>query len=224
MVLAAVSLAACGNDTDADGADAAVPAPISIDAVADHDGELVVVEGFVVAAPEAVHRLCGALAESYPPQCGGTRMEIVGLELARLTGTSTNDELPEGERTLWTDATVELTGRIDGDRLELVDVDEAGGILVEALAGPTCPVEVDPPDPACAPRSVAGAGVELRQSDETVATTRTDSIGVAFFTVGAGTYRVVPLPVTGQTAPEPVEVVVGEAAERVTLDYDTGIR
>jgi hypothetical protein len=226
-VLAAASLAvACADDGGTGLAASAVPARVQLDTVADHNDELVVVEGFVVAAPEAVHRLCGALAESYPPQCAGTRMAIVGLELARLTAASTNDELPEGERTLWTDGTVTLTGRVDGDQLELADAGNIGtGIIVEALAGPTCPVEHDPPDPACAPQPVVGAAIELRRRDETVASTTTDSIGVAAFTVDTGTYQVVALPViNGPTAPSPVGVVVGETAERVTLDYDTGIR
>jgi hypothetical protein len=216
---------ACGDNRGGGGAAMDLPR-IRVDTVEDHDGELVVVEGYVVAPAEGVPRLCGALAESHPPQCAGTRMEIVGLELGRLSGTSTNVELPEGERTVWTDAPVTLTGRIDGDRLELVDdVVVDAGIIVDALAGPTCPVETDPPDPACAPRAVPGATIEVRRGDETLSSTTTDSVGVALFIVEAGTYEIVAQPVDGgPTAPGAMEVVVGDTAERLTLDYDTGIR
>ena len=38
------------------------------------------------------------------------------------------------------------------------------GIRGTALAGPICPVEKIPPDPACAPRPVAGAVVVVRDA------------------------------------------------------------
>ena len=43
------------------------------------------VAGFLVAAGDEV-RLCSALAESYPPQCGGSSLLVEGLNLATVEG------------------------------------------------------------------------------------------------------------------------------------------
>ena len=45
----------------------------------------VMVAGFLVAAGDEV-RLCSALAESYPPQCGGSSLLVEGLNLATVEG------------------------------------------------------------------------------------------------------------------------------------------
>ena len=41
----------------------------------------------------------------------------------------------------------------------------AGVIEVRAVAGPVCPVETVPPDPACEPRPVAGAPIFVMPAD-----------------------------------------------------------
>ncbi len=48
------------------------------------DGPLLV-NGYVIAEGSKV-RLCEALAESFPPQCGGASLEVRGLDLASLSG------------------------------------------------------------------------------------------------------------------------------------------
>jgi hypothetical protein len=154
-----------------------------------------------------VHRLCTALAESYPPQCGGARVEIVGLDLFSLAGTSTNDSAPEGERTVWTDRAIRLTGSIDSDRLALVSGADGLGdglVVVEAVSdfGP-----------------VTGAAVELWSSDEAVASATTDAVGIAVFRATPGNHAVVALPVGGLTPPPAVAVAVGES---VLLEYGSG--
>jgi hypothetical protein len=225
LVVAVVILAlaaSCGDDQS--GTEEVRPSipTISVEQAAEHDGELVVVEGFVVAAPEAVHRLCSELAESYPPQCAGARLEIIGLQLARLVETSTNPELPEGERTLWTDDTVSMTGRIDGERLELAAAatDLGGGVVVvEALTGPSCPSESDPDDPAC-PDPVPRAGIELWGETDSVGSAMTDDLGVAVLAAaGGGQYEVVPLPVEGFTTPPRTTVTVGDVSVAVQVAY-----
>jgi len=200
----ALSAGACGDD---DAEEAAPPAGLptfGVEEVAAHDGEYVVLEGFLLAAPEAVHRLCSALAESYPPQCGGERVEIVGLDLRRVGGTSTNAELPEGERTLWTDQEVRLTGVVDGERFALAPQAGmgAGYVVVEALT---------------AGQAVAGASIELWGSDGSVASAVTDDAGLAVFPVrSGGEHQLVALPVTELTTPARVAV---EPGQTVVLDY-----
>ena len=72
------------------------------------------------------------------------------------------------------------------------------GLAITAVAGPICPVEKIPPDPACAPRPVAGATVIVQDGQGTsVATVVLDARGAAVVALPAGDYVVQPQPVTG---------------------------
>ena len=51
-------------------------------------------------------RLCSAIAESFPPQCGGDRIEVEGLELATIDG------LQAEGGTSWAES-VQLLGNVD---------------------------------------------------------------------------------------------------------------
>jgi hypothetical protein len=98
-----------------------------------------------------------------------------------------------------------------------------------ATAGPTCPVEQDPPHPDCAARPVAGAEiVVLDASGSEVTRLTTAEDGTFSIALEAGSYQLVPQPFEGLMggAPAPVAVVLeaGEAPEPVNMGYDTGIR
>jgi hypothetical protein len=103
-----------------------------------------------------------------------------------------------------------------------------GHVAGVATAGPVCPVERTPPDPACADRPVVGAAIILRDlAGAEVARARTDLDGGFTFTVAPGRYLLEPQPVEGLmgTAP-PLQVTVeagGETSE-LAVSYDTGIR
>jgi hypothetical protein len=101
-------------------------------------------------------------------------------------------------------------------------------IHVVAVAGPTCPVESEPPDPECADRPVDGAEIIVQRADgDEVARITTDADGEARLAVESGSYLLVPQPVEGLLGTAaPVEVTVREGAdpEPVTIAYDTGIR
>ena len=96
------------------------------------------------------------------------------------------------------------------------------GIGGTALAGPVCPVERVPPDPACAARPIAGASIVIRdRAGSEIARTVTAADGSFFVEVAAGEYQVEPQPVEGllgTAAAQAVTVLDGQ------LDYDTGIR
>jgi hypothetical protein len=97
-----------------------------------------------------------------------------------------------------------------------------------AVAGPVCPVERIPPDPACAPRPVVGAVIVITASDgHEVARTTTDTDGRWTTTLAAGTYTLTPQAVTGLlgSAP-PLQFTVSATRSSLSLDvtYDTGIR
>ena len=102
-----------------------------------------------------------------------------------------------------------------------------GLLTVSAVAGPVCPVERVPPDPACAPRPVAAKDVAVITADgsQQVVVGRTDAAGKVRFALPFGRYVVrgrsnggFPIP------PEDTAVEVGARPVDVTLNYDTGIR
>lgn len=99
-------------------------------------------------------------------------------------------------------------------------------VPVTVVAGPTCPVVRDPPDPACDDRPVAGAELLVfGASGQQVAAVRSDAQGAAVLRLAEGTYTMRPQPVDGLmgTAPE-VTLVVTASTEPVVIGYDTGIR
>lgn len=114
-------------------------------------------------------------------------------------------------------------------------IQEAGDVLPDATgvrgtvtAGPTCPVERDPPDPACAPRPVGGAVLVFAGADGTEVA-RVTSAADGSFTVelAPGAYRVTAEPVDGlmgTPAPMDVEVEAGQPMTELQVSYDTGIR
>lgn len=101
------------------------------------------------------------------------------------------------------------------------------GIAGVATAGPACPVEKSPPDPACAPRPVAGAMLRIRDASGTeVVRATTGADGKFSAELRPGEYVVEPQPVDGlmgTAAPQPVTVADGRLTT-IAVVYDTGIR
>jgi hypothetical protein len=79
-------------------------------ALASGSGETILVNGSLLASDGEV-RLCSALAESWPPQCGGPSLVVEGLELEEVDG------LTRGGGAAWTDRPIQLLGNVEGDRL-----------------------------------------------------------------------------------------------------------
>lgn len=109
LLLASLTAAACGaTGAPASGSPSAPvtdPSPSAdpgpaidtdtlLAAAADHDGRVVRVKGFFLAA-DGVAQLCSAVLESYPPQCGGGTVRLTGEVpadiLAALDGTTEPD-------------------------------------------------------------------------------------------------------------------------------------
>jgi hypothetical protein len=95
-------------------------------------------------------------------------------------------------------------------------------------AGPTCPVERQPPDPACAARPVAGAVLLVQDAaGREVARATSAANGSFSLTLEPGAYRLVPQPREGlMGTPAAMEFRVDEAVPTAVLQvsYDTGIR
>jgi hypothetical protein len=112
---AAAALAGCGGeDTPVGdpGTGSTVPQTsglgagpgISIDdALASDSDEMLLVNGNLLAQGGEV-RLCSALAESFPPQCGGASLVVEGLKLEEVDGLITEGDVA------WTDRPIKLLG------------------------------------------------------------------------------------------------------------------
>lgn len=115
----AAALAGCGGDDAPAGDPATGTTPqtsglgagpgISIDeALASGSGDVLLVGGNLLAQGGEV-RLCSALAESFPPQCGGASLHVVGLDLEEVDGLITEGDVS------WTDRPIELLGVVEND-------------------------------------------------------------------------------------------------------------
>jgi hypothetical protein len=96
-------------------------------------------------------------------------------------------------------------------------------------AGPVCPVEQNPPDPACAPRPVEGAVIVATDDAGAEVCRATSGRDGAYelVLVETGSVLVTAEPVAGlMGVPAPVNVTLTQPGQLVELDlaYDTGIR
>lgn len=108
--------------------------------------------------------------------------------------------------------------------------DPADGSAVvtgRAVAGPTCPVETDPPDPECDPRAVPDAEIVATLTDGTEVRARSNEDGSFRFVLPPGAITITFIAVEGlMSVPDPITATIREDQ---TLDlsdviYDTGIR
>jgi hypothetical protein len=120
------------------------------------------------------------------------------------------------------DGSVELTAEA-GEPLP-----DATGVRGTVSAGPTCPVQRDPPDPACAERPVAGAVLVVSDASGTEVKRVTSAADGSFSVeLAPGAYRVTAQPVDGlmgTPAPIDVQVEAGQPMTELQVSYDTGIR
>ena len=108
-LVAAAAVAGCGSDDSFD--DMAGGAGISIDEALDAGAdEPLLVNGNLLAQGGDV-RLCAALAESFPPQCGGASLVVEGLVLEEVDGLVTEGEVS------WTDRPIQLLGVVSDGTL-----------------------------------------------------------------------------------------------------------
>jgi len=108
----------------------------------------------------------------------------------------------------------------------------AGGGVASVLvtgsvvAGPTCPVVTEPPQPGCDERPVAAAVILVVSGDgNEVASLTSGPDGTFRVSLAPGRYRLEPRPVEGLmgTAPEQA-FTVGDTDPKLVVAYDTGIR
>jgi len=120
VALLVAALTACGGNEDASpptptapaGSGGGSDATLTIEeALASAPAEPVTVRGYLVAVKDAPIQLCSALAESYPPQCGGASLVLDGLDLTTVQGLTTPTE-PDYAHTSWTESPVSVHGTL----------------------------------------------------------------------------------------------------------------
>jgi hypothetical protein len=135
------------------------------------------------------------------------------------------DPLPDGSG-----GTDDGSGGVVPDAAVAIPAEGGPWIVGRAVAGPTCPVVQNPPDPACVDRPVAGAVIVIRDgSGAEVARATTAADGTFLAAVpGGGTFAVEAQPVDGlMGTPSAFIVEVGDAPSAwvaTVVPYDTGIR
>jgi hypothetical protein len=100
-LLLALSVTGCGGDEG----------PLTPEQARDASGE-VTVEGSLIAIDGEPVRMCSAILESYPPQCGEPSLEVQGLDLDSLDLASTR---PDDEVTpaRWSDRPIQVSGTVE---------------------------------------------------------------------------------------------------------------
>jgi hypothetical protein len=100
-LLASVALVGCGGEEEPlDAGDRLTGLPV--EEAVDEEGPAIVT-GSLLANGDDV-RLCAALAESFPPQCGGGSISVVGLDLETLDGLTTERDVT------WSDLPIRVEG------------------------------------------------------------------------------------------------------------------
>ena len=156
LVLVAVG---CGSD-DRQGAVGGAPLLTPSEAQ-DRDGR-VAVQGFFWARPgDDDFRLCGAVLESFPPQCGEPSIRVTGVDVTTIAG------IEFGQNVFWAEevrARGELAeGTLDVEAIELNGIDPASGLAFRIVI----PIEIPigPIDFVALVTNTSSTTAELRFSD-----------------------------------------------------------
>ncbi len=82
------------------------------------NGSEVTVGGFLIVDTDGNSRLCSVLLESFPPQCGGDRIDLPGFDVSAVPNTKSVGFRPGGIRTvIWSDGPISVKGIRETDGL-----------------------------------------------------------------------------------------------------------
>ena len=74
------------------------------------EGSEVTVSGFFFANKDGNTRLCSGLLESFPPQCGGDRIDLLGFDASSVPDTSSPQSSSEIQTVTWSNSQITVTG------------------------------------------------------------------------------------------------------------------
>jgi len=101
-----VVVAACGSN-DLDTRDGHIEIAHALEAAV---GSEVTVSGFLIANRDGTTRLCSVLLESFPPQCGGDRIDLLGFDASTVNNSKTLQRPSDIQTVRWTDTDIIVTG------------------------------------------------------------------------------------------------------------------
>lgn len=112
LVLACLgTLTACSGGTAAD-------APLSVDELAARSADTPVsVQGLLYGDSSGI-RLCGAVMESFPVQCGEPSVELAGVDIATISGTTTDQGIT------WREGVVLTVQRTDSGSFTVLSIEK----------------------------------------------------------------------------------------------------
>jgi hypothetical protein len=111
LVAVAVALAGCGSDEGEPGG--AAPSATTPTTPTTPTGRETEFTGYLVESGEET-RICDALAESYPPQCGGRSYRLVGFDARSVSG------VEQANGVAWTQQQITVRGVLSDDGATLV--------------------------------------------------------------------------------------------------------
>lgn len=113
LLVITLSVACGGDSNELDAVDRKTEIGQAMDAV---EGSQVTVSGFLIVDRDGSTLLCSALLESFPPQCGGDRIGLLGFDASSVPNTLTSQSSSEIRTARWTNSQITVTGikGIDG--------------------------------------------------------------------------------------------------------------
>ncbi len=117
-------LTGCGSDGD-EPTTSDASGPITVEQLLARSLDTPVAVRGLLHVDQGVARLCAAILESYPPQCGEPSVELVGLLPSAVEGTTT------AEGVTWREGAVVNLARTADGRFTVVDVETAFSVQVE---------------------------------------------------------------------------------------------
>jgi hypothetical protein len=125
VVVLGAGLAGCGSDDAATTSDTiaddtvastAPDEPITVDQLVARSADSpIAVTGLVIVEGDGPARLCELILESYPPQCGGATIELVGLDVGSIDGATSEAGVT------WKEGAVFTVQRTDDGRFDVID-------------------------------------------------------------------------------------------------------
>ena len=133
-------LAACGGQATRTAIPTPKPPPGTLEirqALDVAEGSEIMVRGFLIVHRDGTTRLCSGLLESYPPQCGGDRIDLLGFDASSVPNSKTPQRSSEIPTARWTDSYITVTA-----------IKEVGGLAEVQPSNEPPATQQDPSAPA----------------------------------------------------------------------------
>ncbi len=122
MLAGLLTIAACGGEAspDDDAPASGIGPGITITEAIESELEgPLLVNGYLFVDAQEKVIFAESIAESFPPQPGGSTLEIEGLDLSEIEG------LESAEGVSWTESPIQLLGAVQGEKLIISGKDSA---------------------------------------------------------------------------------------------------